>query len=113
MHVDLWIQQAQFDVLAWWKSLGPDGLYYVWLVGGVLFFVAWAWWSHRFIRKLLGHSRFRGSWYNAEQMEVLVKMIDEDNAKGLRVMKHDEMRLLRTWRFGREGIGMDRGAGYF
>lgn len=113
MDIELTARQYQQQALAWWSSLGPDGPYYVWLVGGVFAAVLWLWFCHRMIRSILGHRKFRGTWYNADQLEVLVKMIDEDNAKGNRVMKHDEMALLRLWRFGSSKAGVsDYAKGY-
>lgn len=113
MNLELMLQEYQSKAVQWWASMGPDGPYYLWLAGGLLMFFAWAWFAHRLMRKLSGHRKFRGTWYNADQFEVLIKMINEDNAKGNRIMKHDEMSLLRHWRYGRDGVGMDRSAGYF
>jgi len=112
MDIELQGRAYIAQLLEWWHS-GGDGPYYAWIVLGValLLFLAWMW--HRLIRKILGHRKFRGTWYNTDQLEVLVKMIDEDNAKGNRVMKHDEMALLRLWRFGSSKTGLsDHVSGY-
>lgn len=113
MNLDLLLQEWQGRALAWWSSMGSDGPYYVWLAGGVVLFLAWAWFVHRLMRKLLGYRNFRGTWYNEEQFEILVKFIDEDNHKGHRVMRHDEMQLLRHWKYGTAKTGVsDHVSGY-
>ena len=99
---DEW-RQRLFD---WYDSLGPWGPYYAKAVGAVLFLIAFAWLVYRIARRLLGHRRFRGTWYDEKQFQELLKMIDEDCARGHRVMKHDEMKLLRQWRLGGSGEGL-------
>lgn len=71
------------------------------------------WFSHRVIRRLLGHVKFRGTWYNEEAVAQLVKMIDEDSQRGNRVMRHDEMSLLRKWRFGSDWTIRHQPGSYF
>lgn len=88
------------QILAWYQSITPDQWYYAWVISGFVMAVAWLWWAHGVIRRSLGHVNFRGTWYNAEQAEELVKQLDEDVQRGNRVMRHDEMSLLRRWRFG-------------
>ena len=85
---------------AWWDSLSGDQLYVLWLVGGVVWFGFSVWLAHVVIRGALGHVRFRGTWYDARQFQTLLLSIQEDVHRGNRVMRHDEMALLRRWRFG-------------
>jgi hypothetical protein len=92
------LQQERFMV---WCALG--------LVGGACV----AWMSHRLFRRLLGHTLFRGTWYDARQSEALVKQIDADIVGGGRVMRRDEMRLIRRWRFGRDTALRHRSGSYF
>lgn len=93
--------------------LGPEWQWNLWAAGGVLLLLLWGWWAHRMVRRALGYRRFRGTWYTQEQWEVLIKMIDEDNASGHRVMQHDEIEILREWRTGsKAGVGFDRSSGY-
>lgn len=91
-----WREQLQRTL----DTLGPDNLYNLWLASGALILVAVLWFSHRVMRHALGHRKFRGTWYTESQFETLITMIDEDSKRNNRVMRHDEMRLLRQWRFG-------------
>lgn len=101
------------QLLTWYQAITPDQLYVAWLVSGVVLFLVWLWWAYGVLRRAIGHVKFRGTWYDAEQFEVLIKMINEDSARGNRVMQHDEMSLLRKWRFGNDKtIGYARGS-YF
>lgn len=104
--IELWWQRGTQSALAWWQSLGADGPYYLWLGLGIAGLLAWLFISHRVIRRLLGHRKFRGTWYNEQQFEVLLKVLQEDQQSGRRVMRHDELRLLRQWQFGGSGEGM-------
>lgn len=115
MNVDLqaWQKVAELKVLGWWQGLTPDDFYNVWVGSGVVLFLFLGWLSHRIMRKAFGHVLFRGSWYNAEQFETLIKMLDEDVKRGNRVMQHDEMQVLRKWRFGSAKGISDGAKGYF
>jgi hypothetical protein len=116
MNVDFqaWQKIAELKVSSWWQSLTPDDFYNAWVASGVVWFLFLFWVCHRIMRKALGHVLYRGTWYNAEQFETLVKMIDEDCERGNRVMKHDEMQVLRRWRFGSsKGISDGVKGGYF
>ncbi|MDO8262147.1 MAG: hypothetical protein Q7T21_02870 [Gallionella sp.] len=113
MHLDVWLAQRQAQALAIWQGLTPEDFYNLWLAGGVLWFGFLFWLSTRIMRKALGHVLFRGTWYNAAQWEVMIKMIDEDNQRGHRVMKHDEMNALRIWRFGSAKTISGGAKGYF
>jgi hypothetical protein len=94
------MDKLKSDVLAVVQLLTPDQLYNLWAAGGFALFVIWCWWSYGWIRRLAGHRKFRGTWYNAAQYEVLIQTIHEDSASGRRVMQADEMAALRLWRFG-------------
>lgn len=113
MHVDLWLAQRQAQALAIWQGLTPEDFYNLWLAGGVVWFLFLVWLSHRVIRLSLGHIRFRGTWYSAAQWEAMIKMIDEDNNSGRRVMRKDEMDALRMWRFGSNKTISGGAKGYF
>lgn len=112
MDIDLKLAQWQKQATQALQSLSSEDLYNLWLVAGAVLFAVLAWVSYRIMRKALGHQQFRGTWHNENEIEVLVKMIDEDCQRGNRVMRHDEMSLLRKWRFGsNKAIG--HGKGYF
>ncbi len=113
MDLDLRLQALQRQAVSLVQALTPDQLYTVWLWAGVVLFAALAWVCHRIMRKALGHRKFRGTWFNEEQYETLLKMIDEDCRRGNRVMRHDEMALLRQHRFGGDLGISDRVRGYF
>ena len=83
--------------IEWWQAW-PDGLFYVWLLGGILGFLMWAWFSHRMIRKILGHRRHRGSWYNEVQYAELMQMLHESTQS--RVLGFEDMVALRAWKHG-------------
>lgn len=105
--------QAQLKVIEAWNSLTPDDVYNAWMAGGGVMFLVLGWVSYRIMRRALGHTKFRGTWYDANQFETLIKMIDEDVKRGNRVMKSDEMRALRRWRFADSRSISDRAKGYF
>lgn len=112
MDIDLKLAEWQKQVTQAVQTLSPEDLYNLWLAGGLVLFLALSWFSYRTMRKALGHVQFRGTWYNEQAAEQLVKMIDEDCQRGNRVMRHDEMSLLRKWRFGSEKA-IRHGKGYF
>lgn len=103
--------QAALD---YWHFLGPAAPYYLWLAGGLLGLLLWLWLSHKFMRQLLGHRKFRGTWFTEEQLQELVNILHEDQARGRRVMHRDEILLLREWTQGKHyrGLGLDRSDGY-
>lgn len=112
MHFDLWWQGVKMSLASWLQSLTYEDLHRAWMASGVVLLVGVVWLSYRIMRNALGHTLFRGTWYNAEQLAALVKMIDEDSARGNRVMRHDEMALLRRWRFGDDKVYSVKGSGY-
>ena len=114
MSIESWLAQWQSKAMHSWQSLSPDELYYLWAGSGALILLLCLWVSYRVMRKAFGHHKFRGTWFNEQQFETLITMIDEDVKRGNRVMKHDEMHLLRRWRFG-SGKSISDGAkgGYF
>lgn len=90
-----------FPHLANWREVFTyDVLYAMWIVSGVILFLVWAVLSYNFMRRTMGHVKFRGTWYSGEQLEVFIKMLDEDCSSGRRVMQYDEMSLLRQWKYG-------------
>lgn len=113
MHIDVWLAQCQAQVLAIWQGLTPEDFYNLWLAGGVVWFVFLFWLCYGIMRRALGHIRFRGTWYNARQWETIIKMIDEDNQRGHRVMRKDEMDALRMWRYGSSKSISSGAKGYF
>ena len=106
MDVRYLLDQWQGRISDWYDSLGPWGPYYVKVACSILFLIVFTWFVYRMARKALGHHRFRGTWYNGRQFQELLKIIDEDCRRGHRVMKHDEMKLLRKWRLGGSGEGV-------
>jgi len=94
--------------------LGAESLYYIWMAAGAMGLVAWALFAHRAIRRIAGHRKFRGTWYSPAAWEGLLNILDEDQRSGNRVMRFDEIKLLREWRQGSEqGIGFDGRNSYF
>ena len=113
MDLMAWSIRIQSRLVQFWGALTPDDLYQAWLAGGVVLFFVLGWVSYRIMRRALGHTLFRGTWYDEQQYEELIRMIDEDVRCGNRVMKADEMRAVRKWRFGSEKSISDRATGYF
>lgn len=98
----------------WWHSLGYAAHYYMWLGSGVVGFLVWLYFGHMLMRKLLGHRKWRGTWYNEHQYQELINILFEDQASGRRVMRHDEISALRDWTQGERfrGLGLDKSDGY-
>ncbi len=114
MSVELWLAQWQAKWLHFVESLSPSDRYYLWAGSGAMILLLCLWVSYRVMRKAFGHRKFRGTWLDEQQFEALITMIDEDSKRGSRVMKHDEMQLLRKWRFGSAKSISDRAkGGYF
>jgi hypothetical protein len=114
MDIDLKLRAWQHHAIDFVQSLSADDLYNLWLAGGAVLAAVLAWISYRIMRKALGHVQFRNTWYNPHQFEELLKMIDEDNRRGNRVMRRDEVQLLRQEQLGtRRGGVSDRAKGYF
>jgi len=96
------------------SGLGANGLWYLWFGAGVLGAVCFLVFAYWLIRRLLGHRKWRGTWYSASQFAELVQILWEDQCRGHRVMRHDEIKLLRKWQTGSvKGLGFDRIAGYY
>ncbi len=96
-----------------WYQAGGDGPQLLWWSSGFFFFAALALIYHWLLRKILRHRKFRGTWYSERQFEVLLLQIREDQEKGNRVMRADEIQLLREFELGtRRGyISRDFGSG--
>ena len=105
--------RIQARLADFWQSLTPDDFYKAWLAGGAVLFIVLGWVSYRIMRRALGYTLFRGTWYDEQQFETYIKMIDEDVKRGNRVMKADEMRAIRRWRFADDRSISDRAKGYF
>ena len=74
----------------------PDLWYCAWLLAGLLGAAAYGWVGYRLMRRLLGYRKFRGSWYNDGDYRQLLRLIYEDNRRGV-AMRDDEVRALRAW----------------
>ena len=101
------------QILTLLSLVTPDQWYTLWVAGGGALFLLWGWWAYGLLRRAAGHVKFRGTWYDHEQFETLIKMIDEDSTRGNRVMQHDEMALLRKWRFGTDKTIQHQAGSYF
>lgn len=102
---DYWHQLYAFS-----QTLLQQYAFEVWAFGGIVLLLLWAYISHHWIRCVLGHWKFRGTWYNRYQIQEYINMLAEDQARGHRVMQHDEIELLRRWKYGRRKttLGFDR-----
>ncbi len=82
MDMTALLARTQLKAAEMMASLTPDDLYHAWMGGGVVMFFVLGWVSYRIMRRALGHTKFRGTWYNAEQFETLIKMIESSAATG-------------------------------
>lgn len=98
--IELWWDQVLKSVDTVWHSLGPQEVYMLWIGAGILGGLVWLFIAYRVIRRALGHRKFMGTWYNAVQFQELINVLAEDQARGHRVMRHEEIELLRRWQFG-------------
>jgi hypothetical protein len=85
-----------------WQDIGMaqgagDAAYWIWLACGIVGIAAYLWISYRVIRWLLGHRRFRSSWYNAADYRRLLQDIREDQRRGV-PLRDDELQVIRSWR---------------
>ncbi len=83
-----------------WHALGYELRYGIWLGVGLLVLAVMLISSYYLLRRLAGHHKFRGTWYSASQFAQLLNMLREDHRKGHRVMRPDELKLLRHEMFG-------------
>ena len=113
MQVDAWLTRGWLWSVSFWQGLSPENLYDLWLYGGVVWFLFLFWLCYGIMRRALGHVKFRGTWYSDQQWETVIKMIDEDNQRGHRVMRKDEMDALRMWRYGSSKSISGGAKGYF
>ena len=115
MEFPSWMIQLHRQTLVWWVSLGPDGPYYAWLIGGALIFSIWAWVSYRILRRLTGHRKLRGAWYNDAQYRKVMQLLHEDQQAGQRVLSYEEVAALRKYRYGDtvQDVMRHKGTGYF
>lgn len=101
---------TQYSQFCTWYAAGGEGPHKLWFYGGMAILLAILLFAYYLIRKLLGHRKFRGTWYNEQQWQALLKMTCEDQERGNRVLHRDEIKLLRKWELGRtKGFGRDSG----
>lgn len=93
-----------------WYQAGGDGPYLLWLSSGLFYMLILLIVGCRLVRRILGHHKFRGTWYNEKQLQELLMMIYIDQQKGNRVMRHDESDLLRRWELGSTKV-ISKGSG--
>ncbi len=83
---------------SWWASLDPDLQWDLWFGSGVAGLALWALVAHEVMRRLLGHRKHRGTWYNERQYAELMQLFEE--TAQVRVLQHEDMVALRTWKYG-------------
>jgi hypothetical protein len=102
------------QIINYWNSLPHDVLFWIWLGSGFLFLAITAYLWYRLMRRILGHRRFRGAWFNAQEFEALVDNIIERQQETLRVLDHDELLLVRERHGGRiKPLHSAKFGGYF
>ncbi len=112
MQFEAWSRAVEDSVARWWFSLSYDDLRAIWIAAGVVLAIALLWFSHWIMRRALGYRKFRGTWYSERQWQELINQLDADLKSGHRVMRHDEMQILRLWRFGDDRTFSVKGYGY-
>lgn len=107
--------QWWYLIVAWWDSLDPNARLFAWMAGGVVMLALWAWLAYRVLRRVAGHRRLRGAWYNDAQYRELMQLIHEDQQSGRRVLSHEEIAALRKYRYGNtvKDIMQHKGTCYF
>ena len=113
MDTVLWHLTHPFAIIA--VRLGPDAARWAWVGAGIALALVWCWAAYRILRRLLGHRRFRGTWYSAASYGQLMQVIWEDQQSGHRVLSHEERTALREFMYGRDlkPVIRNRGGGYF
>lgn len=104
-YLQTFFQLAQ----TYWLELDHQIKVYVWYASGgfMLLTILGIWYP--FFRRGLGHTKFRGTWYTETQFEQLLLMLKEDQESGRRVMRRDEIDLLRSVNLGEYGgLGFDQ-----
>lgn len=99
------------DLIQWYLA-GGEGPMALWRWGGIVALVVWAWVAYRVMRRLMGHRKWLGTWYSAEQMEVIVQDLRAKQESGGRVMSPVELELLRK-HFGVATNSIRRDRGWF
>lgn len=112
MRIELWWADLLATAAVWARSMSYDDPYLLWAGSGILLFLGLLWLSSRIMRKALGHVQFCGTWFNDVQFGELIRTIDEDCKSGHGLMRHDEMALLRRWRFGEDKVYGVKQSGY-
>lgn len=96
-------------ILTFWNGVDLQTRIYLWYLLGVFLVLLFLYFWYLFFRRLCGDRKFRGTWYNPDQFEELILILQEDQNSGRRVMRWDEIELLRETRLGRNsGLGFDR-----
>jgi hypothetical protein len=115
MDMQVWLTQVFQDALNWWQSLGDEGQLYAWLAGGGVALLIWGWLAYVILRRLAGHRKFQGRWYNESEYAKLMQVLWEDHQSGARVMSRVELKALREYKYGGtvKPILTGKGGGYF
>ena len=110
-----WLNQSWAALIDAWQSLGDEGHWYVWLTAGIAGIVIWAAAAYLSLRRLAGHRKFGSRWYDEAEYAQLMQVLWEDQQAGTRVMSRQELRALRSYRYGHDlkPILNGKGGGYF
>lgn len=92
-YIEPYLRQA----LAWSHFLGPQGLYYVWLVAGAIGFLVWLWLSYHLLRRLLGHRKIYGVWFRSGELDSLLDRIEQREKNGT-ILHARDVNLLDRYR---------------
>lgn len=110
-----WLTSSLSWLTGLWQALDGDTRTALWLAAGAIGLILWAWISYRLLRRLAGHHRFRGRWFNRTEYQRLMQVLWEDQQQGTRVMSHAELKALRAYKYGKsvKPLLAGRGGGYF
>lgn len=98
MGVQAWFDGIGQLIADWWLSLGIKGQNDLWLTVGWVMLVLWAWTSYRVMRRLAGHRKFGGRWYEETAYARMIEALAEDQQTGRRDLSHSELQALRDYR---------------
>lgn len=110
-----WSDQGFLSLASWWQALGYDIHFGLWSGFGLLALVLWSWLGYVVLRRLAGHRKYQGRWYDEAEYARLMQVLWDDQQAGTRVMSRSELTALREFRYGptAKPILKGKGGGYF
>ena len=83
-------------LLGYWHSLSLELRWTIWAACGGVFLLIYIFLTYLAFRRLFGHKKALGVWYNPEQYAVLIQTLINDQQQQRRALNHDELELVRA-----------------